>query len=101
MVCGRLFLVPLIHALLGYSDTGSGESTARLGADLGENDQRQDYLRATVRRGEAGGLVATPFAKQDSSMLATLVKADAFIIRAPHAPPAKAGETCRVLLMDF
>jgi len=101
MVCGRLFLVPLIHALLGDAEVGSGESMARLGGDVGANDQRQDYLRATLGRDETGGLIVTPFAKQDSSMLATLVKADAFIIRPPHAPPAKAGETCRVLLMDF
>jgi molybdopterin molybdotransferase len=101
LVCGRIFLVPLVEALTGRSDTGSGESPARLGSDVGANDQRQDYLRATAHRDDAGGLLATPFARQDSSMLATLVKSDAFIIRAPHAPPAKAGDPCRVLLLDF
>jgi molybdopterin molybdotransferase len=101
MVCGRLFVVPLIHELLAQADPESGETMARLGGDLKENDQRQDYLRATLDRDDAGGLIATPFAKQDSSMLATLVRADAFIIRPPHAPPARAGETCRVLVMDF
>lgn len=101
MVTARLFLVPLIHALTGLHESTSGGTTARLGADLGENDQRQDYLRATTEKDADGTLVATPFGKQDSSMLATLAKADALIIRPPFAPPAKAGETCRVLLMDF
>ncbi len=101
MITARLFLVPLIHALTGLSETTSGDTTARLGADLGENDRRQDYLRATTRKDADGTLVATPFGKQDSSMLATLAKADALIIRPPLAPAAKAGETCRVLLMDF
>ncbi|MEJ8573154.1 gephyrin-like molybdotransferase Glp [Microbaculum marinum] len=101
MVCGRLFMVPLIHALLGRRDPQTGETVARLGGDVGANDQRQDYLRARLSRDEAGGLVATPFARQDSSMLATLVRADAFVIRPPHAPPAQAGDPCRVLIMDF
>lgn len=101
IVCGRLFVVPLIQALTGLKEGIAGERPARLGADLGENDQRQDYLRATVSSDAAGGLVATPFPRQDSSMLATLARADALVIRPPHAPAAKAGDPCRVLLMDF
>jgi len=101
MITGRLFLVPLIHALTGLAETTSGETTARLGADLGENDERQDYLRATSAFDPDGTLVVTPFGRQDSSMLATLARSDALIIRPPHAPAAKAGETCRAILMDF
>ncbi len=104
MVCGRLFLAPLIQALLGRIDAAvtmdAGETAGRLGEALKANDERQDYLRATVRRDAAGTLVATPFSRQDSSMLATLVKADALIVRAPFAPPAAAGDACRLLLMD-
>jgi molybdopterin molybdotransferase len=101
MITARLFLVPLVHALTGLKESASGETNARLGADLGENDQRQDYLRATASTDPDGTLVVTPFGRQDSSMLATLARADALIIRPPFAPPASAGETCRVLLMDF
>ncbi|MCT8974358.1 gephyrin-like molybdotransferase Glp [Microbaculum marinisediminis] len=101
MITARLFLVPLIHALCGLRETQSGETNARLGADLGENDQRQDYLRAMSSIDPDGTLVVTPFGRQDSSMLATLARADALIIRPPFAPAATAGETCRALLMDF
>jgi|FEC22Drversion2_1045045.scaffolds.fasta_scaffold00008_202 molybdopterin molybdotransferase len=101
MVCARLFLIPLVEALLGLADPAPGDSPAILGADLPENDHRQDYLRATVVRDAAGRLVATPFARQDSSMLSTLCQSDAFIVRAPHAPPARAGDPCTVMLLDF
>jgi len=40
-----------------------------LGRDLKENDEREDYLRASLTRREDGTLVATPFPLQDSSML--------------------------------
>lgn len=101
LVCARLFLVPLVEALLGLPAQGGGDVPAVLGGDLPENDRRQDYLRATISRDAAGGLVATPFARQDSSMLATLGRAGAFIVRPPHAPAARAGETCAVMLLDF
>ena len=43
------------------------------------------------RAGPTGRLVATPLPVQDSSMLAPLAAADCLLIRAPHAPAAKAG----------
>ncbi len=101
MVCARLFLVPLVEELLGLTDRGTGDVPAVLGGDLPENDRRQDYLRATAVRDDTGRLVAAPFARQDSSMLATLGRADAFIVRPPHAPAAKAGDACAVMLLDF
>lgn len=38
-----------------------------------------------------------PFAKQDSSMLANLSRAEALVIRRAFAEPAKAGDPCRVI----
>ena len=55
------------------------------------NDQRQDYVRAAVER-TAAGLMATPFAMQDSSMLKTLADASGLIVREPFAPAADAGD---------
>lgn len=101
MVCARLFLIPLVEALLGLADQGPCDRPAILGADLPENDRRQDYIRATAVRDEIGRIVATPFERQDSSMLSTLGRSDAFIVRAPHAPAARAGEACTVMLIDF
>ncbi len=39
----------------------------------------------------------TPVSHQDSSLLANLSRADALIIRPPHAPAAAAGSPCKVL----
>ncbi|MBM3478158.1 MAG: molybdopterin molybdenumtransferase MoeA, partial [Alphaproteobacteria bacterium] len=64
---------------------------------LPENDRRQDYLRATLSRGPAGENVATAFARQDSSMLSLLAKADALIVRPPLAPAVRTGATVGVL----
>ena len=71
---------------------------ARLAVAMGENDQRQDYLRA-VCRAEGGELSVTPFARQDSSMLKTLADANCLAIRPPFAPPAEAGTPIDVLLL--
>src|ERR1700722_17792127 len=47
-VCGFLFLVPLIRALSGRADVQHVRESALLGRDVGENDQREDYLRARL-----------------------------------------------------
>jgi len=94
-VCGLVFLAPLIRAMLGLPP-GPRMATARLGGPLPENDRRQDYLRATLGE-DAEGTIATPFPRQDSSMLATLARADALILRAPFAPAAAAGERVTIL----
>ena len=79
--------------MLGIAATRQPRLTARLKTPLGANDRREDYLRATLEHDENGGLIAVPFAKQDSSMLSRMAKADCLIIRAPHAPAQLAAET--------
>ena len=95
-VCAFLFLVPLIRRLTGRVDVEWIPEPARLGCDLPKNDERTDYLRATLEPG-ADGLVATPLPSQDSSLMAPLAKADCLVIRAPHAPAAPAGSPCVIL----
>lgn len=97
IVCGVLFLVPLVRALSGDPHAGRDRSEAAvLGGDLKENDTREDYLRAEIKDG-AGLPVATPFSRQDSSMLRVLAQSHCLVIRAPHAPAAKAGDPCRII----
>jgi molybdopterin molybdotransferase len=98
IVCAILFLVPLIRHLQGDRDAGAPQDEpAILGADLPMNDARKDYLRGRLARDPEGRPVATPAARQDSSMLRVLAESNCLIVREPHAPPAKAGDTCRVL----
>ena len=99
-VCAFLFLVPLIRRLAGRSDLAPISEPARLGRDLPENDERADYLRATLEHGPDGP-VATPLPSQDSSLMAPLAKADCLVIREPNAPAAAAGSPCVILKLGL
>jgi molybdopterin molybdotransferase len=98
-VCAFLFLVPLIRRMSGRSDVSAPIESALLGCDLPANDERADYLRATLAAG-ADGLVATPFPIQDSSMMAPLARADCLLIREPYEESAKAGSRCRIVKFE-
>ena len=99
-VCAFLFLVPLIRRLAGRADLVPEPESAMLGIDLPANDERQDYLRATLTLRD-GQMVAKPFPIQDSSMVEPLAKADCLIIRAPYAPAAAAGSACHVVKLGL
>ncbi len=98
IVCGVLFLMPLIRALCGDKDAGADRSEpAVLGVPLPANDKRQDYLRAALVTRPDGTPLATPNRIQDSSMLRVLAEAECLLIRAAGAPAEEAGASCRVL----
>jgi molybdopterin molybdotransferase len=99
-VCAFLFLVPLIRRLSGRSDAEPRPERARLGSDLPGNDERADYLRATLADGP-DGLVATPLPSQDSSLMAPLAKADCLVIREANAVAAVAGSDCVILKLGL
>jgi molybdopterin molybdotransferase len=87
LVCAILFLLPALARLSGLPGDPPMTVGAKLGADLAENDQRADFLRATLQR-------------QDSSMLRRLAVSDALILRAPHAPALSAGADIRIIPLD-
>src|SRR5581483_7746399 len=92
-VCAFLFLVPLIRRLIGRTDLRTPVESAVLGCELPANDERADYLRASLSHGPDGA-VAVAFPVQDSSMMVPLAKADCLIIREPHAPAGAPGSSC-------
>lgn len=98
IVCGLLFLVPLVRALSGDPHAGDDRTeVAVLASDLPENDSRQDYLRARITGQKDGHPLVESFTRQDSSMLRILSEAQCLIVREAHARATKAGETCRML----
>ncbi|WP_026606283.1 gephyrin-like molybdotransferase Glp [Methylocapsa acidiphila] len=98
IVAGLLFLSPLVRALSGDPTAADDPSEpAALGEAIGENDGREDYLRAALSASPDGLPTATPFKAQDSSLLGVLARAQCLLIRAPHAPAAEAGERCRII----
>lgn len=97
IVCSHLFLVPLLAKLGGRSHQPDIRP-AQLMAPMAANDEREDYIRARVVKGD-DGLEAHPFGKQDSSMLKVLAAANGLIVRDVHAIATDEGETCRVLML--
>ena len=101
IVCSLIFLIPLVRKLCGDVNAGADiTQPAILGVDMKANDQRQDYLRATLATDAEGRVVATPHTLQDSSLLSVFSRSQALLIRPPHAPAAKAGEACRILRLS-
>ena len=97
MVCAVQFLIPAIERLSGLPGSPPRTIRALAGAALAENDRRFDHLRATLAAGADGKPVATPFPRQDSSMLKLLSRAQGLILRVPQAPALPAGAVVEVI----
>jgi len=97
MVTALLFLGPAMRKAQGIEAVGPITEAVPLAADVPANDHREDYLRATLEHNASGAVVVRSFPRQDSSMLATLTRADALIIRPANAPAATAGDTVPVI----
>jgi molybdopterin molybdotransferase len=94
-VTARLFLLPLIARLGGATDPLPTTRRLPLGVDLPANGPRQDYLRARVENGRAHAPDG-----QDSAAMVALAAADGLIVRPPHAPAARAGDSAEMLILD-
>jgi molybdopterin molybdotransferase len=86
-----------MNKMLGLAGTGLPVIRARLGADIGANNFREDYMRATLEADGDGTPVAMPLAIQDSSMMSALARANGLIIRPPDAPAASSGDWVEVI----
>ena len=100
LICAALFLLPSLDVLGGLPAAAPRTERAVLGVPVGENDGRADHLRATLAQAAGGLLVATPFPRQDSGRLSLLARADALVLRAPHAPALPEGAEVEVIRMD-
>jgi len=100
-VCATLFLVPLIRALSGRIDVEPRTIKAVLTRDLAANDQREDYLRATLEERPDAPPLVTPLGVQDSSLQANLAFSQALIVRPAHAPAIGSGALCDVLKLPL
>lgn len=87
MVCGYLFLAPMIRHMLGLDQVLTPTREAPLAEPLAANGPREHYMRAVV---DENGIRAC--ADQDSSLLSVLAQANALLIRPPHDSGRPAGE---------
>lgn len=92
IVCGHLFLLPMVRAMLGDPAPAPQPRKARLTVDLPANGPRAHYMRARLTP-EDGLPGITPFDRQDSALLSILGQADALLIRPVEAPACRAGDT--------
>ena len=94
MVCGHVFILPMLRAMLGLGCAPMPSCTATLGADLPANGPRAHYMRAYLDGG-----VVTPATSQDSALLSVLTRANALLIRPAHEPARSIGESARVMAL--
>ncbi len=87
MVCGHIFVAPVIRAMMGLARSAAPRFQTTLAAPIAENGPREHYMRAEVT---PDGLTA--FEKQDSSLLSVLGASNALLVRAPNDPARAPGE---------
>ena len=92
MVCGHVFLGPMIRVLTGLPAAPAPRRTATLASPLPPNGPREHYLRAR-RQGDA----VAAFARQDSSLLTLLAEADCLIVQPTSDPARPAGASVEVI----
>lgn len=92
MVCGTIFLTPMIRAMQGLGQAAATRHQMPLAAPLTANGPREHYMRGRIQNGavEDAGL-------QDSSLLSVLANANALIVRPPNDPPRGAGDLVDVV----
>lgn len=92
IVCGHLFLLPMLRAMQGDPAPAPQVRQARLTVDLPANGPRAHYMRARLIP-EAGMPGIAPFDRQDSALLSILGEADALLIRPVDDGPRGLGST--------
>ena len=92
MVCGQVFLRPVIDAMQGLPKQKRLPLTATLAQAVAKNGPREHYMRAIVQSQKL-----TAFERQDSSLLTVLADANALLIRPPHDPAQPAGAQIQYL----
>jgi molybdopterin molybdotransferase len=87
MVCGTVFVMPVVRAMLGLGKSAAPHKTALLKEDMPANGPRAHYMRAVLNDGQI-----TPFARQDSALLSVLAQSNALLLRPPNDPARCAGD---------
>ena len=100
-VTSVIFLRAAMEVMLGTGDGNIVTEQVRLGRDLPQNGKREDFMRGTLVQDTGGQLYATPFALQDSAMMALFAESNCLLIREPYAPAAKAGDPVLITRLDF
>jgi molybdopterin molybdotransferase len=91
IVCGHLFLLPMIARMLGAADPALRPQMARLSEPLPANGPRAHYLRGVVDEAADGTRSIRALPRQDSSLLSVLTLANALLIQDIDSPALPEG----------
>jgi len=100
LICGLVFLVPMLHRQLGLREDARGPHEAVLGQALEANGPRQHYMRGASTWGPGGERLVAPLAAQDSALMADFARADCLIVRATDAPALAPGARVTIIPLD-
>ena len=92
MVCGEIFLRPMLDVMLGFPARPRARLSGPLAHDIGPNGPREHYMRARLEDGQL-----SIFGRQDSALLSVLSDANALVVRAPTDPARAQGEMIEYL----
>jgi molybdopterin molybdotransferase len=92
MVCGVIFILPMIRLMLGLGTDIPPLPAAPLSHDIGPNGDREHYMRAALIHGEID-----VFDNQDSSLLSFLAMSNVLVVRPPNDPARVVGERLEYL----
>lgn len=93
LVCGYVFIKPMIRAMLGLEKKSAPRLMAPCSTSLPKNGPREHYMRAVLL---PNGYLE-PVENQDSARLALLCDSDALLIRAAHAEAIPATTQCEYI----
>jgi molybdopterin molybdotransferase len=92
MVCGTVFIGPMIRAMLGLGQSAAPQRSIPLSAPIGANGPREHYMRGFA---DVSGVRSAD--QQDSSLLSVLSQSNVLIVRPPNDPARDSGEIVNVV----
>ncbi len=100
LVCGYVFLIPVIQTMQGLDPTGLQRFWARLKTPLASNGPREHYARAVVDHSTGEAVIAV-HERQDSSLLKVLHESNALLIRKPGERAKEPGERAQYINLSY
>lgn len=92
MVCGTIFIAPMIRAMVGLGRNAAPQRSIALSAPIGANGPREHYMRGFA---DVTGVRSAD--QQDSSLLSVLSQSNVLIARPPNDPARGIGEMVEIV----
>ena len=98
-ICFVNFMLPAMNKMQGLGEYGYPISHAILDHDIKEGSGRMNFMRTIYTENQDGIKTVSANFSQSSALLKTMSDANCLLIRDVKAPPAKAGELVKIVLI--